>query len=292
MANSMTGFGRATALRDGREMTVELKSVNHRYLDPGFRYPRHIGFLEDGMRRILSDRLTRGHVDVFVSYRNTREDARCAVFDSALLKAYLDAAKRCEEEFGLRNDMSVNSALRLPDVVDVVEAEEDREAVEALMREAMLAAVEELISMRHVEGERLTRDLLQRLDTVLDIRGKIEERAPLVVEEYRKKLNERIEAVLAEADVDRARLATEVALFADRANIDEELVRLQSHVAAARGLLGEDAAVGRKLDFIVQEMNREFNTIGSKANDKAITALVIEGKAEIEKIREQVQNLE
>lgn len=292
MANSMTGFGRANLLRDGREMTVELKSVNHRYLDLGFRMPRHIGFLEDEIRRILTERLTRGHVDVFVTYRNMREDARTAVFDSALLAAYLDAARRCESEFGLRNDMSVNSALRLPDVIDVVEVEEDREAVAALIRDAVNAAAVELIGMRRVEGERLCADLVSRLDTVLSIREGIASRAPSVVEEYRAKLTERIASVLHEGEVDSARLATEVALFADKANIDEELVRLQSHVAAARELLVQDAAVGRKLDFIVQEMNREFNTIGSKANDKDITALVIEGKAEIEKIREQVQNLE
>ncbi|MCR5809691.1 MAG: YicC family protein [Clostridiales bacterium] len=292
MANSMTGFGRANLLADGREMTVELKSVNHRYLDLSFRMPRHISFLEDDIRRLLTERLTRGHVDVFVTYRNTRDDARTVVFDSALLGAYLKAAEECTQKYGLRNDMSVTSALRMPDVMDVVEAEEDREAVTALLLGALNKACDELIGMRKVEGERLCRDLLSRLETVLAIREKIALRAPSVVEDYRLKLNERINAILTSAEVDTARLATEVALFADKANIDEELVRLQSHVAAARDLLENGAAVGRKMDFIVQEMNREFNTIGSKANDKEITALVIEGKAEIEKIREQVQNLE
>lgn len=292
MANSMTGFGRANVLIDGREMTVELKSVNHRYLDLGFRMPRHVSFLEDEIRRGLTERLTRGHVDVFVTYRNTREDARTAVFDAALLEAYLSAARECAERYGLKNDLTVSSALRLPDVIDVVEAEEDREAVAALLREALDKACAELIEMRRVEGERLVSDLLLRLDTVLSIRESIAVRAPLVVEDYRSKLNERIASILESAEVDTARLATEVALFADKANIDEELVRLQSHVAAARELLNNGSAVGRKMDFIVQEMNREFNTIGSKANDKDITALVIEGKAEIEKIREQVQNLE
>lgn len=292
MANSMTGFGRAGALIDGREITVELKSVNHRYLDLSFRMPRHISFLEDDIRRILTERLTRGHVDIFVSYRNTREDARTAVFDSALLEAYLAAANECSTKYGLRNDLSVSNALRLPDVIDVVEAEEDREAVASLLSEALNKACDELIGMRRLEGERLCADLLKRLDTVLEIRAGIAERAPRVVEDYRIKLNERIAAILESAEIDTARLATEVALFADKANVDEELVRLMSHVEAARELLTKGAAVGRKMDFIVQEMNREFNTIGSKANDKEITALVIEGKAEIEKIREQVQNLE
>ena len=292
MANSMTGFGRANVLEDGREITVELKSVNHRYLDLGFRMPRHISFLEDEIRRFLTEKLTRGHVDVFVTYRNTRSDARTVVLDSALLGAYVAAANECADAFGLRNDISVMNALRLPDVADVVEAEEDRDAVTALLVKALGKAVDELIQMRRTEGERLCADLLVRLDTVLAIRAKIAARAPFVVEDYRARLNERIAAILQNTEVDTARLATEVALFADKANIDEELVRLQSHVAAARELMTDGSASGRKLDFIVQEMNREFNTIGSKANDKEITALVIEGKAEIEKIREQVQNLE
>lgn len=292
MANSMTGFGRANVLFDGRELTMELKSVNHRYLDLSFRMPRHISFIEDEIRRLLAERLTRGHVDVYITYRNTRNDARTAVFDASLLKAYIDAANQCAEQFGLRNDLTATSALRLPDVMDVVEADEDREALIKLADDALEKACTELIEMRRVEGERLCADLLSRLDTVLGLRERIKERAPLVVEDYRNKLTERIASVLESADVDTARLATEIAIFADKANIDEELVRLASHVAAARELLENGNAVGRKMDFIVQEMNREFNTIGSKANDKDITALVIEGKAEIEKIREQVQNLE
>ncbi len=292
MANSMTGFGRANVLFDGRELTMELKSVNHRYLDLSFRMPRHISFIEDEIRRLLAERLTRGHVDVYITYRNTRNDARTAVFDASLLKAYIDAANQCAEQFGLRNDLTATSALRLPDVMDVVEADEDREALIKLADDALEKACAELIEMRRVEGERLCADLLSRLDTVLGLRERIKERAPLVVEDYRNKLTERIASVLESAEVDTARLATEIAIFADKANIDEELVRLASHVAAARELLENGNAVGRKMDFIVQEMNREFNTIGSKANDKDITALVIEGKAEIEKIREQVQNLE
>ena len=292
MANSMTGFGRANTLADGREMTVELKSVNHRYLDLSFRIPRHISFLEDDIRRFLSDRLTRGHVDAFVTYRNTRTDARTVVFDSALLEAYLNAGSECSQKYGLANDLTVSAALRLPDVADVVEAEENREAVADLLRRTLETACGELIEMRRLEGERLSADLKKRLSTVLEIRARIAERAPFVVEDYRNKLNERISALLQNVEIEEARLAAEVAIFADKANIDEELVRLQSHVFAAYELLDNGTAAGRKLDFIVQEMNREFNTIGSKANDKEITSLVIEGKAEIEKIREQVQNLE
>lgn len=292
MANSMTGFGRANLFVDGREMTVELKSVNHRYLDLSFRMPRHISFLEDDIRRLLSERLTRGHVDVYLTYVNRRSDARKVDFDASLLEAYLAAASECAEKYGLRNDLTITSAMRLPDVITVSEADEDVEAVRSLLKDALNNACDELIKMRSVEGDRLCADLLVRLDTVLAIREKIIVRAPLVVEEYRVKLTDRINTVLSSADVDPNRLAAEVAIFADKANIDEELVRLLSHVAAAKELMNNGSAAGRKLDFIVQEMNREFNTIGSKANDKEITALVIEGKAEIEKIREQVQNLE
>lgn len=292
MINSMTGFGRATACQDGREMTVELKSVNHRYLDLSFRMPRHIGFLEDTLRAALNGKLARGHVDVYVNYRNLRTDARTVTVDASLLGAYLTAARGAAEQFGLADDITLTSALRLPDVTDVVEAEEDREAVCELALAALELALTELKGMRSAEGDRLCGDLLARAEVVLALAKDISKRAPLVVEEYRQKLNERMEALLTAVEIDRARLATEVALFADRASIDEELVRLNSHVTQLKLMLAADEPAGRKLDFIVQEMNREFNTIGSKANDAAITELVIAGKGEIEKIREQVQNIE
>ncbi|HWR24072.1 MAG TPA: YicC/YloC family endoribonuclease [Feifaniaceae bacterium] len=292
MISSMTGYGRGKAARDGREMTVELKSVNHRYLDIGMRLPRHLGFLEDVFRAELSASLSRGHVDIYVSYSNQRSDARTVTVDEALLSVYLTASRRAAEHLGLADDLTLTGALRLPDVTNILEAEEDREAVADLAREATSLAVRELKAMRRVEGERLQKDLLQRADTVLSIAKEIEERAPLVVEEYRFKLEERITALLGAVEVDRARLATEVALFADRASIDEEIVRLKSHVAQMLSSLSSNEPSGRKLDFIVQEMNREFNTIGSKANDAFLTNAVISGKGEIEKIREQVQNIE
>ncbi len=292
MISSMTGYGRGTAGRDGREMTVELKSVNHRYLDLGMRLPRHIGFLEDVFRTELSARVSRGHVDLFVSYWNGRNDARAVVIDEALLAQYLIAARGAGERLGLTDDLTLSAALRLPDVSDVVEAEEDRDCVAALAREAVALAAEEMKAMRAAEGERLCADLTQRAQTVLALTEEIAQRAPLVVQEYRQKLNERIEQLLGETEPDRARLATEVALFADRASIDEEIVRLRSHVSQLLQTLSANEPAGRKLDFIVQEMNREFNTIGSKANDAQLTNAVIAGKGEIEKIREQVQNIE
>ena len=293
MVSSMTGFGRGMAAQDGREMTVELKSVNHRYLDLSFRMPRHISFAEDTLRTALNDSLSRGHVDVYVNYRNTRSDAKEVRIDTALLGAYLKSVKAAAAELREENDMTLSNALRLPDVTDIVEADEDDEAVKALTKEAVDKAIAELITARRGEGERLANDLTERLATVDELRGKIETRAPMVVEEYRIKLDERIEAMLGgTVEVDAQRLATEVALFADKASIDEELVRLKSHTAQARELLSQSEAAGRRLDFVVQEMNREFNTIGSKANDAEIAKLVILGKAELEKIREQVQNIE
>ena len=292
MISSMTGFGRATVASDGREITIELKSVNHRYLDLAFRMLRHIGFIEDVLRQLLTEQLSRGHVDIFVNYRNTRTDARTVVIDEALMGAYLSAARKAAAQYELRDDITLSAAMRFPDVTDVIEAEEDRDAVAALAREAALRAVTAMKRMRAGEGERLCNDLLNRVTTVESIAGKIDVRAPFVVEEYRTKLSERIESMLGGVEVDRTRLATEVALFADKASINEELVRLASHITEMRKVLGADEAAGRRLDFIVQEMNREFNTIGSKANDAEITSLVIAGKGEIEKIREQVQNIE
>lgn len=292
MIRSMTGYGRGSASMDGREITVEMKSVNHRYLDIGMRLPRHISFLEDVFRTELKNGLSRGHVELFVNYRNTRNDAKAIVIDEALLSQYLLSARAAGEKYSLPDDLALSNALRLPDVVDIVEAEEDRDAVVALATEAARRAIAEMVSMREVEGGRLRADLLEHLDEVQALTTRILSRAPLVVEEYRKKLNERVAQLLDETEVDRARLSTEIALFADKAGIDEEVVRLKSHVEQFRQTLSSGEPAGRKLDFIVQEINREFNTIGSKANDAELTNAVLAGKGEVEKLREQVQNVE
>ena len=292
MVKSMTGFGRAFSSYDGREITVELKGVNHRYLDFNFHMPRHIGFIEETLKDAISARLARGHLDIFVNYRNTRRDARTVMVDKVLLAQYLEVARGAAEELLLTDDITLSAALRLPDVTDIMEAEEDCDAVSALARDAAEKALDGLEVMRVAEGKKLHDDLFVRIGTTRDIADRIAERAPLVVAEYRERLNARIQSVLDLADVDTARLATEVALFADRASIDEELVRLHSHMEQFLAMIGGAEPAGRKLDFIVQEINREFNTIGSKANDKTITQLVIEGKAEVEKLREQIQNIE
>ena len=289
---SMTGYGKGVASRDGRTLTVELKSVNHRFLDVSMRLPRSLSFLEDTFRSELAAGLSRGHVDVYLNYSNTREDAKSIRINGAFLSAYVASAREANEQVGLRDDLTLSSCLRLPDVVEITEGDEDTAAVTELAREAVRDAILGLRQMRLLEGERLKQDFSARAETILSLTEEIAKRAPSVVEEYREKLNARIEQLLGAVEVDRARLATEVALFADRAAIDEEIVRLRSHVAQMQLLLSSEEPVGRKLDFVVQEMNREFNTIGSKANDAALTNLVLSGKAEVEKFREQVQNIE
>ena len=291
MAKSMTGFGRGTALADGRKVSVELKSVNHRFLDLGFRLPRNILFLEDVIREALNSALSRGHVDVYAVYENTRSDSRTVELDRPLLDAYISCAKSVENV--LDYDVGVSDFLRVPDVFRVVEAEDDQQAVTELCKSAVLQAVAELSAMRKKEGERLCRDIAKRLDGLAAITAAVEERSPLVTKEYAEKLSARITELLgSKADIDEQRLALEVAVFADKASITEEIVRLKSHIKQAGELIASSDAVGRKLDFIVQEMNREMNTIGSKASDLEIQNHVINAKAEIEKIREQVQNIE
>ena len=290
--NSMTGYGKGVAARDGRELTVELKSVNHRFLDVSMRLPRVLSCIEDPLRRTIADRLSRGHVDVFVNYRNTRSDSKTVRVDETLLSAYVAAAKAANETLALKDDLTLATALRLPDVTEIVPADEDTDALIALAEEAAFSALDALIVMRKAEGERLKTALSDCVDRMDAYREEILARAPFVAEEYRQKLNERIESVLSDAEIDRARLATEIALFADRCCIDEELVRLKSHIAQFRAYLEASEPVGRNMDFIVQEMNRECNTIGSKANDAALTDAVLRCKAEIEKLREQIQNVE
>ena len=289
---SMTGYGRGTASVDGRELTIELKSVNNRFLDIGMKLPRQLSFLEDTLRKLLNDGLSRGHVDVFVNYRNLRSDAKTVRVDEALLKAYLTSARESAKALDLVDDLTLSRALTLPDVTTILPADEDQQALLELGRSVMTEAITNLKDMRHKEGERLKLDLSARMDTMTGYAQSIERRAPAVVEEYRAKLTARIEELLGETEVDRARLATEVAIFADRAAIDEEIVRLNTHLLHFRELLEADEPVGRKMDFLVQEMNRECNTIGSKANDAELTSIVLLCKAEIEKLREQIQNIE
>ena len=288
----MTGYGRASVERDGRQLTIELKSVNHRFLDIAFRMPRSFNFMEDAMRKQIGRTLSRGHVDVFATYRNTRADSKRVDVDEALLAAYMSAFDRMEADTGLRDDRSLSVAARLPDVLAVTEAEEDQDALTALTEEALGEALEQMRAMRAREGDALREDISARVNRLEEMTVQIEARYPETVLEYRQKLETRVQELLGGATVDEQRLLQEVALMADRSAIAEETVRLHSHFAQIRGFMEAKEPTGRKLDFIVQELNREVNTISSKSQDVPITNLVVEAKAEIEKIREQVQNVE
>ena len=288
---SMTGYGRCHIEEDGREMTVEVKSVNHRFLDISYRLSRALSFLDDAVRKGVGARLARGHVDVFVSYANHRQDAKEVRVDTALAVAYQKAVAELSAALGREADLPLTDYTRLPDVLTVQEKEEDQQTVRELFERALDGALDGLVAMREQEGDRMRADILEKIGNIESLRDGVAERAPLVVEEYRDKLHQRI-AALTEGEIDEARLITEVAIFADRAAIDEELVRLRSHAAAIRETVELAEPVGRKLDFLVQELNREVNTIGSKASDTAIAQAVVKAKGEIEKLREQVQNIE
>lgn len=287
---SMTGYGRATADRDGRQLTVELKSVNHRFLDLAFRMPRNLAFLEEDARKALGSRLARGHVDVFVTYRNLRTDARTVAIDTALFDAYAGALASVSNR-GLTDDRTLMSIARMPDVLIVTEAEEDQDALRALLGEALNAALDQLLAMRTREGAAMEIDLNQKVDSIERMTRAIEARYPETVAEYRARLRAAIEDLIGQS-VEESRLLTEVAIMADRSAIAEETVRLKSHISQLRETFAKSEPIGRRLDFLVQELNREVNTISSKSQDVPITRLAVDMKAEIEKLREQLQNVE
>ena len=287
---SMTGYGRAMRDVDGRQLTIELKSVNHRFLDLSFRMPRNLMFLEDDARKLIGARLARGHVDVFMTYRNTRSDARSVQVDRALFDAYTTALSGLTDS-GVQDDRSLMSIARLPDVLVVTEAEEDQDALRALLKETLDAALSQLMEMRRREGAEMKKDLAFRTDRIEEMTNAVEKRYPETVEEYTRRLRASIEELIGR-NVDETRLLTEVAVMADRSAIAEETVRLHAHIAQLRECLEKAEPVGRRIDFLVQELNREVNTISSKSQDVPITQLVVGMKAEIEKLREQLQNIE
>ena len=291
MPQSMTGYGRCTLAQDGREVTIELKSVNHRFLDLAFRMPRSFAFLENDMRAHISNKLARGHVDIFVTYKNSRDDARKVTLDSALLGEYLTTLRQGGIDHMLDDNLRLRDVLSMQDVLTVEEADEDQQALSALTLSALNTALNSLCAMRRREGEAMRGDVETRLDTLERTAHAIDERAPQWLEEYRQRLRARIEEIC-QMQLDEARLTQEVALAADKAAVDEETVRLRSHIAQMRDLLKQSEPAGRKLDFLVQEMNREVNTTGSKSSDLILTGMVVDAKAELEKIREQIQNIE
>ncbi len=288
----MTGFGRGEYKEDGIELNVEIKTVNNRYLDVSVKCPRIFIAFEDIIRSAVRKKLTRGHADVYVGFSDKREKAKTLYIDEGTADAYARAARRIKELFpDAENDFSVTSILRYPDVIKAEETSSaDEECVEAL-KNALNSALDNLNVMRKTEGEKLAEDMLSRMDTIEKLVGEVGVRAPLVAESYLAKLEAKMKKLLEDTEPDESRLLTEAALFADRSNIDEELTRLKSHISQFREICREKL-VGRKLDFLVQEFNRETNTICSKSNDLEITRLGLALKNEIEKIREQVQNVE
>lgn len=293
MVRSMTGFGRGNCNENGKEFTVEIKSVNHRYIDFYIKLPRQIAYLEERVREVVSKSIFRGKVDIFISFEDRSEDSKNVMLDEALAGAYIQAVESLKDKYGLKDDISVSLVSRFPDVLRIEKTEDDEEQLWSILNKALEAAVESLVQMREKEGNELRMSLLQKADYMENIISQITNRSPEVVIEYKQKLENRIKELLNQQTVDENRIAMEVAIFADRCSIDEELVRLGSHLLQLRDILSiKKQPVGRKLDFLVQEINREINTIGSKSNDIIITKNVLELKSETEKIREQIQNIE
>lgn len=292
MLRSMTGFGRGESTGSAGRIVVEMKAVNHRFSEVVFRMPKQFSALEDQARKLVQARVSRGRVDVFVSWEAAAK-ARGVKVDKELALAYHNSLIELAREIGSKTELSLDTLAKLPDVLKVEEGEITAEELWPAFEAATAQAVDNLLAMREREGQSLAADLSARIDRLAELREVILTRAPQVVEEYRTRLTKRLEEILGQQNVvDPQRLAQEVAMFADRSDIAEELQRLQSHFGQFREALAGGDAVGRKLDFLVQEIGREINTIGSKANDAAITNQVVEAKSELEKIREQVQNIE
>ena len=288
----MTGFGRAEVVENNRRYTVELKSVNHRYLDLSVKSPRALACLEGNVRAEIKKYLSRGKVDVFISYENMDESTAELKYNRELASKYASFVKEISGEFGLENDLRAVRLASFPDVLEVIEEQDDEDELWAGLKMAVDGACEKMVEARSVEGENLVKDLTAKLDNLLTIVDFIQERSPKIVEEYREKIYARVKEILGDNTPDEGRLLTEVTVFADKVCVDEEIVRLRSHIETMKKDLSLDSDVGRKLDFIAQEMNREANTTLSKTTDLEISNKGIELKTEIEKIREQIQNIE
>lgn len=289
---SMTGYGSAKGSVVGQEITVELKSVNNRYLDCSVRLPRNFLFAEDTVKQAVSAGVSRGKVDVFVSAQASQDSGTVVSVNEELARGYRDAVARIAETLGLESGLNAFSLARFPDVLTVERRELDKDKAAAALSEITAKAVEEFNAMREREGERLRRDMIGKLETIEGLVSVVEERSPQTVKEYRERLEARLRDILADRSLDEQRVITEAAIFADRTAVDEETVRLRSHIAQFRTMLEEGSPIGRKMDFLVQEFNRESNTIGSKCSDASLAKVVVDLKSEIEKIREQLQNVE
>lgn len=292
MINSMTGFGRFEGQINGRTITLEIKSVNHRYMEFSCRVTRGYAFLEDKLKTYISQRVSRGKIDMFVSITEPEDTPTDVVINHNLAAGYINALKELEENYGVSSNVTAYDVGRYPDVLTVHKAPEDEDTVWADVQTAVDSALEGFMAMRKAEGERLKADVLSRAETIMQLVSEIEKRSPETLSEYQSRLREKIEELLGSKDYDEQRIITEVAIFADKIAVDEETVRLRSHFDQLNVYLNEDKPVGRSIDFLIQEMNREANTIGSKVKDAQIAQMVVRIKNEIEKIREQIQNIE
>ena len=292
MVKSMTGYGRAREMRNGRDITVEVRSVNNRYLDCTVKMPRAYIFAEDRMKARVQQAISRGKVDVFVTIDASAADEAVVAVNEPLARGYYEALTRLKTMFSLPGEVTPEVLAKFPDVLAVTKAEEDVEAIAADICAVLDDALAAYNDMRAVEGEKLAEDVAGRVTTIETVVGKVEERSPQTVAAYRQRLEAKMQEVLQSTTIDESRILTEAAIFADKIAVDEETVRLRSHIAQLRAMLASDEPVGRKLDFLIQEVNRECNTIGSKCNDLTIAQDVVNMKAEVEKIREQVQNME
>ena len=292
MIKSMTGFGRAEVYEGERKFTVEIKAVNHRYLDFFIRMPKKLNFFEASIRNELKNHMQRGKIDVYIGYEDFTEANVCIKYNKELAAEYMHHLKQISEDFGLDYDIRTSTLSRYPEVITMEEQTIDEEELWSHLAKTIDGAVKQFVEARIKEGENLRNDLLLKLEGMITNVDYIAERAPKIITEYHQKLTEKVHSLLEDVKIDEARLLTEVTIFADKACLDEELVRLRSHIEATIEALKDGGNLGRKLDFIAQEMNREANTIMSKANDLDVTNYAIELKTEIERIREQIQNLE
>ena len=292
MLKSMTGYGRAQKILNGRDILVEIRSVNHRYYEYSSRIPRAYNYIDEKLKALLKNSISRGKVEVAVTINNIEgKDTEIAI-NKGTAEGYVQALRSVSQELGLDDDLTLSKLIKLPDIFTIQKTTDDEEQVWSDVAEVAEEAVAKFVEMRTIEGQRLRTDITEKADGILRMVMEVERLSPITVENYRARLYKKLSEILESKDIDEQRIITEAAVFAEKIAVDEETVRLRSHISQLKTMLGSDEAVGRKLDFIVQEMNREVNTIGSKAQDLNVTKIVVDMKAEIEKIREQIQNIE
>lgn len=293
MIKSMTGYGRGENVKDGRKFTVEIRSVNHRYNDITIKMPRAMNYIEDIVKKKLTQQISRGKTDVYIFFETLSKDDINISLNEALVDAYIEKLSYIKQKYDLKDDISLSLLMGIDDIVTVEKNIIDKDIIIETLMPAVDTALTEFIKLRQTEGMALKKDIIVKLENMINLVNQIKDRSPKVVIEYRDKLQTRLNELLTgNNQIDELRLITEITIFADRCSVDEEITRLLSHISQVKSILDEQEAVGRKLDFLVQEMNREANTIGSKSNDIEITQITVDLKSEIEKIREQIQNIE